>query len=60
LARKHEAKIKHISTTIDTLVSWMEHDILNKAGPKPTTRYELFDFIVDEFKKLEEIYWFFL
>ena len=54
MARKHEANIKHISTTIDTLVSWMEHDILNKAGPDPAIRYELFDFVVSEFKKLEE------
>ena len=55
-AKKNEAKIKNISTTIDTLVSWMEHDILNKAGPDPATRYELFDFVVSEFKKLEEIH----
>ena len=54
LARRHEAKIKNISTAIDTLVRWLEHDILNKAGPNPVTRYELFDFIVSEFKKLEK------
>ena len=56
LAKKHEAKTKYISTTIDTLVSWMEHDILNKAGPNPATRRELFDFVVSEFKKLEKLH----
>jgi len=56
LAKKHEAKTKYISTTIDTLVSWMEHDILNKAGPNPATRYKLFDFVVSEFKKLEKLH----
>ncbi len=56
LAGRHEAKIKNISTTIDTLFSWMEHDILNKAGPNSATRYELFDFVVSEFKKIEKIH----
>ncbi len=32
----------------------MEHDILNKAEPDPATRDGLFDFVVSEFKKLEE------
>ena len=56
LARKHEKKMQYLSTTIDTLVSWMEPDILNKAGPDPATRHELFDFVVSEFEKLEEIH----
>ena len=55
-ARKHEVEMQYLSTTINILVSWMEHDILNKAGPSPTTRYELFDFVVSEFKKLEKIH----
>ena len=54
LAKKNESKMSYLSTTIDTLVSWMEHDILNKAGSCPTTRYELFDFVVSEFKELEK------
>jgi hypothetical protein len=33
----------------------MEHDVLKKAGPTPEERYELYDFIVKEIKKLEEI-----
>ncbi len=35
-------RIQHISTTLDTLISWLEHDILNKAGPTPGERSELY------------------
>jgi len=56
LAKKQEKKMQDLSTTINILVSWMEHDILNKAGPDPATRYKLFDFVVSEFKKLEELH----
>jgi hypothetical protein len=28
---------------------------LNKAGPTPKERHELYDFVVDEFKKLERL-----
>lgn len=35
LAKEEEDRIRHISSTIDILVSWLEHDILNKAGPTP-------------------------
>ncbi|MCP3670347.1 MAG: hypothetical protein GY814_07920, partial [Gammaproteobacteria bacterium] len=45
----------YISTTLDTLISWLEHDILNKSGPTPEERHELYDFVVTEFKKLELI-----
>ena len=41
--------------TIDTLISWMEHDVLNKAGSHYADREALYDFIVDEFKKIESI-----
>jgi hypothetical protein len=56
ISKQEEDKMRYLSETIDTLVSWMEHDIFNMAGTAPTIRYELFDFIVDEFKKLEERY----
>ncbi len=55
-ARTYEAKFRLISQTIDTLVSWMEHDVLNKAGTTPSVRKELYDFIVDEFEKLTKIH----
>jgi hypothetical protein len=48
--------MQYLLTTINTLVVWMEHDILNKAGPDPATRHELFDFVVSELKKLEELH----
>ncbi|KKL81502.1 hypothetical protein LCGC14_1994160, partial [marine sediment metagenome] len=53
LSKKEVNRIRHISTTLDTLISWLEHDIFNKAGPTPEERRELYVFVVDEFKKLE-------
>ena len=55
LARTEEASMRHISETTACQISWLEHDILNKAGPTPEERRELYDFVVDEFKKLEVI-----
>lgn len=55
IARAAEDNIRHLSTTLDTLISWLEHDILNKAGPTIEERRKLYDFIVEEFKKLEAI-----
>jgi len=37
------------------LISWLEHDVLNKVGLKFHDRSMLYDFILDEFKKLEKI-----
>ena len=56
LSQKHEKEIRYLSESIDTLVSWVEHDIFNMAGPKPSVRRELFDFVVSEFKNLEKIH----
>ena len=52
LAKKHKEKIQYLSESINTLVSWLEHDVLNKAGPNPSERYELYDFILEELNKL--------
>lgn len=41
-----------LSSTIDTLVNWMQHDVLNMPGLPPESRYELFDFVLMELKKL--------
>jgi hypothetical protein len=54
-AIKHQETMQYLSETIDTLVNWMQHDVLNKAGGNPTERYELFDFILDELNKLAVI-----
>jgi len=50
-----ENKMKFLSKTIDVLISWMEHDVLNKAGLRFHDRSMLYDFILDEFRKLEKI-----
>ncbi len=55
-ARKHVKNMAHLSQTVDTLVSWIEHDVLNKTGPTLSVRKELYDFIVDEFTQLEKIH----
>ncbi|NIM38056.1 MAG: hypothetical protein GTN67_07325, partial [Hydrotalea flava] len=56
VAKKYQAKMKYLSESLTTLIAWMDHDVLIKAGPNPQERRELFDFIVAEFKKLENIY----
>lgn len=55
-AKSNEIKFRYLSETIDTLISWIEHDVFNMAGYNPDIRRELFDFIVVEFKKLEKIH----
>lgn len=55
-AKKMEEKFRYLSESIDTLISWIEHDVFNMAGYNPPIRRELFDFIVAEFKKLEKIH----
>jgi len=52
-ARKYENTMHYLSQTVDTLVSWIEHDVLNKMGPALPVRKALYDFIVDEFTQLE-------
>lgn len=56
IAKKDEERHHHLSKTIGTLVSWMQRDVLEKAGPNPVIRYELYNFIKDEFEKLEKIH----
>jgi hypothetical protein len=55
IATRNERQACYLSKTLDTLISWLEHDIFNKAGPTPDERRDLYDFIVEEFKKLELI-----
>lgn len=55
-ARKEEIKFHYLSDAIDTLISWIEHDVFNMAGYNPDVRRELFDFILAEFRKLEKIH----
>lgn len=51
-AKNIEISLHELSTSIDTLVDWMEHDVLNMPGQPPKARYELFDFVLEEFQKL--------
>jgi hypothetical protein len=54
-ANDNEEETHYISKTLGTLISWLEHDILNKADPSKQERRELYDFVVAEFKKLERM-----
>ena len=55
LAIQHKNQMEYLSHNIDTLVNWMQYDILNKAGVNPKVRQELFDFVLHELKKLSKI-----
>ena len=42
-ANDNKSKARYISKTLDTLISWFEHDILNKAGPTKHDRRVMCD-----------------
>ncbi len=48
--------LNHISSTINTLISWMEHDVFNMPGSSIKLRRELFNFILQEFETLAKIH----
>ncbi len=52
VVQQTEQTMKVLSQSVDTLVSWMQHDVLNKPGLAPMERAKLFDFILVEFKTL--------
>jgi len=52
VANMKEEEVKYLSQSIDVLVSWMQHDILNMPGLEPESRYELFDFVLYELDQL--------
>ena len=54
IAKKDVANFKYYSVNIDALVNWMQHDVLKMAGSAPTIRYEMYNFILQEFKNLAE------
>ena len=56
LAKQDETKIRFLSRSIDILVQWMQHDVVNKSGPNPEIRRELYDFIVTELEALAKIH----
>jgi hypothetical protein len=55
-AIEEEQLMQYLTTNIATLVSWMEHDVLNKPGPNIIERRELFNFIVTEFEVLAKVH----
>lgn len=56
LAEEEIDKFELLAANTSTLVSWMMHDVLSVAGPNKETRIELYDFILEELKKLQQIY----
>lgn len=46
IAKADEKTARQLSESIDILVNWMQHDVLNKAGVAPESRYELFAFVL--------------
>lgn len=52
VAQMKEKEMKELSQSIDTLVSWMQHDVLNMPGLEPKSRYKLFDFVLYELDQL--------
>ena len=52
LAIDKEKEMEALSGSIDTLVSWMQHDVLNMPGLEPQTRSELFYFVLQELNQL--------
>lgn len=53
LARQAEEKASRLAEEIRILSDWMRKDILALAGPNLESRFELFDFIVEELEKRE-------
>ena len=53
--RQAEAVAISLADDIGVLTDWVKTDILSLAGPELATRRELFDFIIDELRRREEL-----
>ena len=53
--KRFETTVRHLSRSIDILVNWMQHDVLEKPGLSPQAREQLYDFVVNELERLEAI-----
>ena len=53
--RQAEAVAISLADDIGALTDWVKTDILSLAGPELATRRELFDFIIDELRRREEL-----
>jgi hypothetical protein len=55
LARQGEAQAVALAQDIRILADWMQKDILSLAGPSWVVRRELFDFVVEELARRENL-----
>jgi len=55
LARQHEVSALSLARDVKTLIGWLNHDVLELAGPALAERQELYDFIVAELQFREAV-----
>ena len=55
LARQHEVSAISLARDVKTLIGWLNHDVLELAGPALAERQELYDFVVAELQLREVI-----
>lgn len=53
LARRAETQALHLAADVQSLVDWLQHDVLTLAGPSVATRKALYDFIVAQLQQRE-------
>ncbi|MGI8932433.1 MAG: hypothetical protein ACR2FS_00010 [Phormidesmis sp.] len=53
LARQYESSATSLARDVKTLIQWLNHDVLELAGPALTERQELYDFVVAELQRRE-------
>ncbi len=54
-ARKAEIQALELAEDIRALADWMKNDVLSLAGPDLDSRRDLFDFVVEELHRREEL-----
>jgi hypothetical protein len=54
-AREQEARALALARDVKTLLQWLNHDVLELAGPPLAERQELYDFVVAELQLREEV-----
>jgi len=55
LARAAEENSLHLAQDVRVLADWLHDDILSLTGPELATRRELYDFVVEELRRLEPL-----
>ena len=53
--RTQEKQAARLAGDIKTLIDWLNHDVLQLAGPSYCERVELYDFIVAELQQREHL-----